>query len=47
MTIAELVEAEVTEAKEDDTLAEMLEFYMYRALEFDSELLASLIEARS
>lgn len=47
MTIAELVDAEVAEAEEDDTLAEMLEFYMYRALELDAELLASLIEARS
>lgn len=47
LDLAELVEAEIAEAIENDSLEEMLEFYMHRTLELDAELLSSLIEARS
>lgn len=47
MTIAELIELEIAEAVENDSLEEMLEFYMEKALASDPDLLNDLIEARS
>jgi len=47
MDISELVELEIAEAIENDTLAEMLAFYMEKALASDPDLLNDLIEARS